>query len=64
MAAPATLPTTPPTTTGVDGVLESEFPFPESPVLDAGPAEATPVPPASNPPTWVEVAVVFEKLGE
>jgi hypothetical protein len=64
MAVPARLPTTPPTTTGVDGGEESEDPFPASAVLDDALPEATPVPPAPYPPAPVEVAPALEKFGE
>jgi len=64
MAAPARLPTTPPTTTGVDGVEELEVPFPESAVLDDELPDATAVPPAATPPAPVDVASLPEKVVE
>jgi hypothetical protein len=64
MAAPARLPTTPPTTTPVDGVEEFEVPFPEAAVLDDALPEATPVPAPANPPAPVDVASLLEKVGE
>lgn len=65
MAAPAILPTTPPTTTGVDGVLEEVVPLPLPGV--AVPVAAVPVlvadPPAIPPPALF-VPVEDEELGE
>ncbi len=66
IAAPATLPTTPPTTTGVgvEGEFESEFPpFPAAAVLVAGAPELTAVPPAMTPVTEV-VGSTDEELWE
>jgi hypothetical protein len=63
MAAPATLPTTPPTTTGV-GVLELE-PFPPSdPAVLVAVLAVLPTVPPPTPPAPELVATVDEKLGE
>jgi len=64
MAAPARLPTTPPTTTPVEGVEEFEVPLPEAAVLDDALPEATPVPPAAYPPGPVDVASLLERVAE
>lgn len=59
MASPATLPTTPPTTTGVDVVEESEpLPLPDPAVLVAVLAELAAVPPPIPPTPPTPVAVV------
>lgn len=64
MAAPAIPPTTPPTTTGVDGVLAFELPpLPDAAVVvDALPVLPA-VPPAIPPPVLVATTDV-EELGE
>lgn len=63
-AAPAMLPTTPPITTGMGVMPESELElFPASPVLDDVGPSATPVPAAPIPPASVEV-ICGDDVGE
>jgi hypothetical protein len=66
MLTPATLPTTLPTTTGVDGAAELFVPEPtlEVVVPEAPVAEATPVPPATAPVVLAVVCSAEEELGE
>lgn len=64
MATPAILPTTPPTTTGVDGVLSFEPPpLPAAAVLEDVLPVLPAVPPAIPPPVLV-ATFEAEELGE
>ncbi len=63
MATPAMLPTTPPTTTGVDGVFEAFelVPFPVPAVVVGAVPVLAAVPPGIPPPV---IVATTEELGE